>query len=481
MADRRSPFEVLGVGPDVDDAGLKRAYFAKVREHPPERDPEGFQAIREAFEALRDPHQRQALAEQQAMGGASEELEQLMRQAAAAESADDPHTAIARLREAIDLAPNFAGARYELARLLGGIQRTADALSVAEQLARLRPADAGPQVLIAQLQMQTYEYGAAEAALAAAARLDPADRRTPYVEAQMRAQMERWDDALAALDRALQLPGERYISDADIRGRRVLIEMQRGVPGALEAEVERIVAAATTPEAKATAASLLSSLAALALRQQTPDVAQTILNRITALRPSQPAVSLAVPGAFPIDRLSSGAQAEVGKCRFAPRSSMLVFPRVAPRGPVMLGVVAVTSCVLAAVLYGTVGWVGSAVLAGLGVAGLVRAFWWERELAAGRGLAPIDYLELRALHLVFVSGATVTPMPLLALTRVHDQPGAGATLSFAGGRVVQLPSEVPLTGILQAAMHQREHLLSLLAADLLETEQALEPVDWTPA
>lgn len=49
-----TPWEVMG----IDDRAvlthdeLRRAYLRKLRAHPPERDPEGFQRLREAYEAL---------------------------------------------------------------------------------------------------------------------------------------------------------------------------------------------------------------------------------------------------------------------------------------------------------------------------------------------------------------------------------------------------------------------------------------------
>lgn len=52
MAD---PYQVLGLKPDSDDAEIRRRYLSLVREYPPEREPERFAAIREAYEQLRDP------------------------------------------------------------------------------------------------------------------------------------------------------------------------------------------------------------------------------------------------------------------------------------------------------------------------------------------------------------------------------------------------------------------------------------------
>src|SRR4051794_6979864 len=48
----------LGVGgagewETLSAAGLKKAYLKRVRAHPPERDPQGFQRVREAYELLR--------------------------------------------------------------------------------------------------------------------------------------------------------------------------------------------------------------------------------------------------------------------------------------------------------------------------------------------------------------------------------------------------------------------------------------------
>ncbi len=52
------PFAVLGVPEDAGDAAVRAAYVAAVERHPPDRDPEGFKAIRAAYEVLKDPRRR---------------------------------------------------------------------------------------------------------------------------------------------------------------------------------------------------------------------------------------------------------------------------------------------------------------------------------------------------------------------------------------------------------------------------------------
>jgi curved DNA-binding protein CbpA len=50
--------EVLGVGADAGDEEIRAAYVRRVKEHPPDRSPEEFERIRDAYESLRDPRRR---------------------------------------------------------------------------------------------------------------------------------------------------------------------------------------------------------------------------------------------------------------------------------------------------------------------------------------------------------------------------------------------------------------------------------------
>jgi curved DNA-binding protein CbpA len=53
-----NPFTTLGLDDTADDAAVRAAYLAAVRAHPPDRDPEGFQRIRAAYDAIRDEDRR---------------------------------------------------------------------------------------------------------------------------------------------------------------------------------------------------------------------------------------------------------------------------------------------------------------------------------------------------------------------------------------------------------------------------------------
>ena len=50
--------EVLGVNHDASEEEIRAAYLRKVKEHPPDRSPEEFERIRDAYDNLRDPRRR---------------------------------------------------------------------------------------------------------------------------------------------------------------------------------------------------------------------------------------------------------------------------------------------------------------------------------------------------------------------------------------------------------------------------------------
>ena len=52
---------MLGIEETADDEEVRAAYLAAVRRAPPDRDPDGFRRVREAYEAVRDEDRRLAL------------------------------------------------------------------------------------------------------------------------------------------------------------------------------------------------------------------------------------------------------------------------------------------------------------------------------------------------------------------------------------------------------------------------------------
>ena len=52
------PFEILRISPDASDDEVRAAYLVRVREFPPDRSPEQFERVRDAYEKVRDRRAR---------------------------------------------------------------------------------------------------------------------------------------------------------------------------------------------------------------------------------------------------------------------------------------------------------------------------------------------------------------------------------------------------------------------------------------
>lgn len=53
-----TPEQILGVAGSATDEEIRAAYLRQVKEHPPDRAPERFERIRDAYEMLREPRRR---------------------------------------------------------------------------------------------------------------------------------------------------------------------------------------------------------------------------------------------------------------------------------------------------------------------------------------------------------------------------------------------------------------------------------------
>ncbi|OHD81482.1 MAG: hypothetical protein A3J97_00145 [Spirochaetes bacterium RIFOXYC1_FULL_54_7] len=56
-----TPYELLAIQPSASPEDIRKAYLLKVREFPPERDPEGFRRIRQAYGLLKDAEARKKM------------------------------------------------------------------------------------------------------------------------------------------------------------------------------------------------------------------------------------------------------------------------------------------------------------------------------------------------------------------------------------------------------------------------------------
>ena len=90
-------WQTLGIAPTSDEAAIKKAYAARIREHRPDRDPEGFRAVRAAYEeALRlrayiRPHHEKKMQRRRAAEAAPDAASDAMTDQNPPAAAETPH------------------------------------------------------------------------------------------------------------------------------------------------------------------------------------------------------------------------------------------------------------------------------------------------------------------------------------------------------------------------------------------------------
>jgi len=96
-------YNILGVTPDASEDEIKRAYFKKVRQFPPEKNPEKFKAIRTAYETLINKESRADYDALQKYGG---KISKLILEAEDFMSKEDWNEAVKKWKAVLDLLPD---------------------------------------------------------------------------------------------------------------------------------------------------------------------------------------------------------------------------------------------------------------------------------------------------------------------------------------------------------------------------------------
>jgi len=470
-----NPFEVLGVPTDADDSTLKRAYAAKVRAHPPETDPIGFQRITEAFEILRDPVQREAITERlkdPELAALFEGAQQAVLRGSAA--AGDVVQAL------INRFPDYRPARELQIRYLLRLGRVDEAKAFCEAYAARFARDLEALLFIASIDLELDEGVKAFARVEAACAIAPADRRAQLLRASVLERMERWPAALEAVELALSSTDRRYVTDAQVIARRVLLRLALDQRSIAEAEVTKLVTDATSSEARVSTATLLVQLAGHILekgRTQHVSFAARLFEQATQLD-SRRTFTLDVHYELPISELPPELSAHVAKIRETRPPHVLQLPQSTTlAGCALLIGVALASAGLLFLADRFLEpelkrWAVN--LVGLGAVALVLYMLFRPTRPRD-----FDFLELRPMHLIRAQRNRVTVVPILRIAGVMAVGTTAASVQFEDGGAMILDSIqsklADFFGALEAQLHR---LRCLASCDLLENELEREPLPW---
>ena len=266
-------YERLGVPPEASAEEIKRAYYRSVRHHPPERDPEGFRAVREAWETLGDPRTRRQYDTLLHHGG---EVERLFTEAGKAHEAGDLAGEERLLRRLLVLDPENEPARVLLASCQLRQERFEDALKQLDRLARAPEPNPVHLYQAAQVRCRLADQvgeprapGLRQEAVdlfTRASALDPLNAEPLLGLARLHRSRGEYDPALEVIERAIAADGRVDFQDFEALHLACLIHLDREDFPGFDRTVARIQALAPGPEARGFVATRLAASALFAAR-----------------------------------------------------------------------------------------------------------------------------------------------------------------------------------------------------------------------
>jgi curved DNA-binding protein CbpA len=490
MAERTNFYAVLGLDHSADERAVKKAYFALVRKHPPETDPDAFQRIREAYEVLSNPRSRADYDAVEQFDRYGTEAAARLHAATEALDCADWARAEVELTAVLAVQPRLAFARDLLGMAYLNAHRTADALREFARLVEEQPGNAVYHLHHGYAWYAQGQYERAVDCYREARRLDPNDARALVATADCLVAQKQYELALEELDRAIHLDGTVDFQDFVFFIRKVQIQLLRERGDLAEHELDQIFAVLPDdPETRRYVATRLAALASDLFAMKRSVDANRLLARCRTLDPTRKSMEYTFPART---RLAIAALPEPSQRWLAAQAratTPLKLTHGAKAGRVALLLLALAAQALALHLgFATEHvWDGTErLLAFLGLMGTPLFL-----VVALRGAVQVwqspygKYTIVHPCHVLQVELDAITVWPLVNLHDValthHSNNGVYqytlCRLSFAGALCdVVVRGQARAVDWANRVLEQRRKVLDLMSAGLLEAEEGFDLV-----
>lgn len=241
-------YSILGVSPDSNNIEIKKAFYAKLREiGGPEKSPEEYKKIREAYDTLYNPVSR---SEYDTMSSYGDEINTLVEQAEniLAEEKVDYDKAIKLLKRATALGPNIGRLRNLLGKAFIEDQKPNDAIRQLEKAIEIDSENSVYWYNLGIAYRDSEKYDRAEEYLKKAIDLQPDDKFSYVALAYLYFRMQRSDLSYKTIDEAVMRDGVVDFSDFTLLYNKIQLLMMDNKEDHTQAVFEQILDIAKTPE-----------------------------------------------------------------------------------------------------------------------------------------------------------------------------------------------------------------------------------------
>lgn len=273
-------YERLGVSPDAAREEIKLAYVEAVREYPPERHPDQFQRIREAFETLYDPESR---SEYDATSNPAVEEALEAGQEALLEGNHDE--AEAAFKRALVLEPEAHFIRNLLGVTHLHQEANAEALKQFERLTEELPDNHLYWAHRATAEHGLEKWSAAEEHYRKAVDLEPEESGAYQGLAALLADRERFEEAERLLEQGIHADGVVDFEDISLFFELITLRLRQGDIDGIEEVADRIESVITEPWQRTRVAYRFATLAQSLVEFQAFELALTLAETSEKLAP----------------------------------------------------------------------------------------------------------------------------------------------------------------------------------------------------
>jgi tetratricopeptide (TPR) repeat protein len=274
-------YDRLGVSRAASQAEIKKAYQTLLRLYPPERAPDEFKRIREAYEALGSPESRSEYDR-----ALPPELQKLIQEATAASEAGNHADAERLMKQVLLQQPDLGYVRNELGLVLLHQDRAAEAVAQFERLTA-RP-DAGSiwwTNLCHAYRLAQRGQDAITAAKKALTLPDADTTRIHLAWAEVHIDANETGKALDVLEKGIQADGRTDFDDMELVLRVLDLRLMSGDEKAIGKAADRVASLAADDEQKRYTAWRIARIAIGQVRYRNFGLAKVLSDRAKNLQP----------------------------------------------------------------------------------------------------------------------------------------------------------------------------------------------------